>query len=127
MARVTIAYAQASGRPTMDHPLGVVAQDEFGVAVERVDQDVFALAERLGVPPLTFAGWLQGAQARLEPYFIRTRTGIETVAVSDPRWLTRFVAPSLVDTVTYGPIHEEPGDAATVAKRIASRLASEIR
>ncbi len=121
--RDTETNASARGRSTQDHPLGVVAQDDAGIAVELVDQNLFVLAERLGVPSLTFTGWLQGVQSQLNPYFIRTSAGVETIAVNDPRWLQRLTAPGLADTVHYGPIEEEAGDATTVAKVIASRLA----
>lgn len=115
MARISIAYAHPPSQPELGKPFAVLAQDEETAALEPVPQDVFALAQALGLPSQTFVGWIQANRRQLVP--------MGNLPVSDREWLRRFTAQGYVDTLSYGPVEERPGSAEQVAKAVAAELA----
>lgn len=125
MARVAVAYAHPPSQPEAGRPLAVVAQDDSGVTLAAVPQNVVTLATALGLPSQAFVGWVESRQRLDEPVRVTNAagTGSERVEPSDPRWLDHFVTPGYVDTVSFGPIQEVAGTAAEAAERVATSLA----
>jgi hypothetical protein len=116
MARYCVVQARAAD---LELPLAVIAQDGPDVAIASVSPDVVALATRLGLPPLSFVGWVQGKRGAISPLKADDGTPI---AVDDPRWLSRFADTGHSEMLACGPIGERTGAAGTVAEAVAREL-----
>ncbi|MBC7545841.1 MAG: hypothetical protein H7338_24175, partial [Candidatus Sericytochromatia bacterium] len=111
------------GVPDSAHPLAVCAQDDQGVTLTAVLQDVVALAKSLDLPSQTFVAWVEARRQALEPFHPRNPETGETITLTDPRWLERYLARGGYEgTYSFGPIAEEAGTAAQVAERQAKAL-----